>query len=133
MIEFIEKGLPPDRIVVAACKDDCVQSLSHEVKDWFGSMGAVKIWALGYRCGYAFIGTSGKKQCSEKRSMAENEKVSLTQIFKCNLNEALEAVAEDMNYPIVQTEEGLKAYNAYKLEPCEVRQSYDEVRGERIW
>ena len=37
---FIDLGLPPGSIVVAACKDDCATKLSEKVKDWFLEMGS---------------------------------------------------------------------------------------------
>ena len=44
--EFISKGIPIGRIVVAACKDDCVTSLSDRAKQWFADMGSKEIWKL---------------------------------------------------------------------------------------
>ena len=47
--EFIDKPLPIGHIVVAACKDECSNHLSHEAKMWFCNMGANEIWFLTHR------------------------------------------------------------------------------------
>lgn len=38
--EFIDNYVPMGFIVVAACKDDCVTSLSQKAKKWFSDMGS---------------------------------------------------------------------------------------------
>lgn len=44
-------------------------------------MGAKSIQDLGYRCGYAFIGIAGRRECTEKRAIELEEKVSITKVF----------------------------------------------------
>ena len=43
-------------------------------------MGSIEIPYVGYRCGYAFIGETGKNKCIEKRAGTESEEVSITQL-----------------------------------------------------
>ena len=39
-IQFFQKGILEDHIVVSACKDDCATKLSWDIKKWFESMGS---------------------------------------------------------------------------------------------
>ena len=58
-------------IIVAACKDECVNHLSNKCKLWFTAMGSKEIWKLKYRRGFVFIGTSGKPSSAlEKRGIS---------------------------------------------------------------
>ena len=67
--DFIETGdIREGIIVVAACKDECVTSLSEKGKQFFEDMGSKEIRKLEYRQGFAFIGVMGKKDANEKRS-----------------------------------------------------------------
>ena len=50
-------------------------------------MGSKEIWNLKYRQGFAFIGTTGKSGCIEKRS-DEKEKAVVTQIFQAGANDS---------------------------------------------
>ena len=82
--EFIANFIPEGYIIVAACKDDCVTSLSTKGKQWFASMGSLEIWKLAYRESFAFIGKiKGKGQIgfNEKRSEKKEDAVSVTQVF----------------------------------------------------
>ena len=81
---FLEcHSLPDDFIVVAACKDECVTSLSDDIKDWFTKIGSKEIEKLEYRQGFVFIGSNMKgKGCVEKRAKTLEETVSVTQIFE---------------------------------------------------
>ena len=63
---FIDK-IPPDMIIVAACKDECAQNLSQIGKLWFSNMGSKEIWNVKYRDGYAFVGVSGRSVARDKR------------------------------------------------------------------
>lgn len=75
---YISRDVPEGHIVVAACSDDCVTNLSDKGKQWFANMGSEEIWNLGYRCGFSFIGISGRRQAMEKRGMCAKDQVSLT-------------------------------------------------------
>ena len=80
--EFILKGLPLGSVVVAACKDDCVTSLSVKAKNWFRNMGSQEIQILDYRQSFSFIGITGKKQAvNEQRAPNLGDQASVTQIF----------------------------------------------------
>ena len=78
----IAKGVTAGRIVVAACKDDCVTRLSWEVRRWFGGMGSEEIWDLEVRHGWAFIGTSGPDvgdvEANENRATLLHEQVAVS-------------------------------------------------------
>ena len=77
------QGIPEHFIVVAACKDECVTSLSDDIKDWFAKIGSKEIDKLEYRQGFVFIGSNMKgKGCMEKRATTLEEMVSVTQIFE---------------------------------------------------
>ena len=39
-IQFFQKGILDDHIVVSACKDDCATKLSWDIKKWFEGMGS---------------------------------------------------------------------------------------------
>ena len=67
--KFIAHDVPRNHIIVAACKDECVKSLSLEAKLWFGDMGSEEIFNVGHQCGFAFIGISGRKHVTEKRAI----------------------------------------------------------------
>lgn len=56
---FIKGNFKKGCIVAAACRDECSNALSTEVKTWFASMGSRLIWQLQYREAFAFIGTFG--------------------------------------------------------------------------
>ena len=62
---FITQTLPDGFIVIVACKDECMTSLTNQRKQWFANMGSKEIWSLGYRCAFAFIGVAGKQDCHE--------------------------------------------------------------------
>ena len=47
--DFIEDEIPKGRIIVAACKDECVTKLSEKAKKWLAGMGSKKIMDLEYR------------------------------------------------------------------------------------
>ena len=73
------KDIPEGHIIVAACQDDCTTALSDEAKNWFEDMGASEITNVGYREGYAFIGTVpdfGKQKHGEKLNNEVTEKRS---------------------------------------------------------
>ena len=86
---------PADYIIVAACKDECSQKLSFEVKNWFMSMGSSEINKLEYRQSFCFIGTTNSENCLEKRSMTTKDSVELTQVFYCDKPSALVGVLSD--------------------------------------
>ena len=46
---FTAFRIPEGHIVVAACMDDCVTSLSPRSKEWFRQMGSEQITKLEYR------------------------------------------------------------------------------------
>lgn len=48
-IDQVYSVFPKGYIVVAACMDDCVTSLSDKAKDWFISLGSEEITKLKYR------------------------------------------------------------------------------------
>ena len=74
-INRVPKGL----IVIAACKDDCVKNSSRKVKKWFSDMGSTDIWKVKYRCGFAFIGLTGKKgEPKEDRAETTDDSASIT-------------------------------------------------------
>ena len=78
--EFIDSPLARTKghIVVAACKDECSQQLSHKVEDWFISMGAEEIVNLYYRLSYVFIGILGSTgDAAEKRGIHPTQFVSV--------------------------------------------------------
>ena len=66
--KFIDVGVPPRHMIIAACKDDCVTNLSQSCKQWFVDMGSDEIMKLQYRQGWAFIGITGAKQMVERVS-----------------------------------------------------------------
>ena len=55
------KKLPDGSIVIAAVKDEGIEELKPEQKQWFTDMGSKEIEKIGYRESYIFIGISGKK------------------------------------------------------------------------
>lgn len=59
---FINKGVPENFIVVAACKDDCTTKLSENAKKWFEKMGSKKIRDLEFRQGFVFMYISMNKE-----------------------------------------------------------------------
>ena len=64
--KFLAQGVDKGKIVVAACKDDCITAISSKVKDFFKAMGSEEIGRCGYRCGFAFIGIAGREgECNE--------------------------------------------------------------------
>ena len=74
---FLQKQIiTSGHIIVAACKDDCVNNLSVKIKKWFYKMAASKeIWSLKYRCGFALIGIYGKnknRECFESVATLKN-------------------------------------------------------------
>ena len=85
---YITKHIPEGHIVVAACKDECTTQLSEEGKQWFSSMGSTEIQNLKYRCGFVFIGISGRHEAIEKRAMKKKHRVSVTKIFQVNVDSA---------------------------------------------
>lgn len=94
---FINSGdIKDGSIVVAACMDECVSSLSWEAKKWFSGMGSKEIWNLEYRQGFCFIGISGQTACFEKRAADDNVHVQLTQMFQVSKDGAgAKALAPD--------------------------------------
>ena len=55
----MDREIPDGQIIVVACKDDCIQSMSDKGKNWFETMGSKAISTLKYRQGWAFIGVYG--------------------------------------------------------------------------
>ena len=92
--KFIKRTIPEGYIVIAACKDDCVTELSEEGKKWFEDMGSKLIRDLTYRCGFAFIGTSGSETCVEHVGMDTGEEVSVTSIKPLNGEIAIASKAQ---------------------------------------
>ena len=78
---FIDLGVPPGNIILAACKDDCVTNLSQKAKLWFQSLGSKEINKLKYRQGFSFIGVSGKEELIERRAIKLKETVSITRVY----------------------------------------------------
>ena len=72
--------LPDGSIVVVACQDDCTNNLSATAKRWLTDMGSAEFWNLGYRCGYAFIGTVGREgvDAVEQRAKLKTDAASVT-------------------------------------------------------
>ena len=70
-------------IVAAACKDDCMKSMSKTGLGWFEFLGSKQIWEMKYRHGYAFIAKAGKPEPipNEKLSRKQEDKVFVTQVF----------------------------------------------------
>ena len=63
-------------IIVAACKDECVNRLNPHCRRWFEDLGSKLIWHLQYRDSFVFIATFTKpdedaKPVLEKRGPAE--------------------------------------------------------------
>ena len=74
--------IPDGFIIAAACKDDCATNLSHRCRMWFGHMGSLEIWNVGYRQGFVFIGRSGgKADFVENKTVANADSVTLTKMF----------------------------------------------------
>ena len=92
--KFIKRTIPEGYIVIGACKDDCVTALSEEGKKWFENMGSKLIRNLNYRCGFAFIGTSGSETCVEHVGMDTSEEVSVTSIKPLNGEIAIASKAQ---------------------------------------
>ena len=80
-LEAVIKELPEGYIVAAACKDECVSSMSSKVKNWFEGMGSEKITNLNYREGFAFVGISGRQQMNENKSADTSKTVQAIQVF----------------------------------------------------
>ena len=78
---FIQKPIPDDYIIAAACKDEGATKLSEAVKQWFADMGSKQIWGLGYRQGFAFIGRTGCNESTEKKAIIPDQEVVVQQIF----------------------------------------------------
>ena len=47
--KFIKNKIPEGSIVCIACKDDCITSLSTEIRDWLTSLGSKEINNVEYR------------------------------------------------------------------------------------
>ena len=76
-----------DKIVIAACKDECTDNLSNTVIRWFEDLGSKEIRNLYYRQSFAFISVSssdGGNKVFEKVSSSNRQPVQLIQIFKIN-------------------------------------------------
>lgn len=73
-------------------------NLSDAAKQWFADLGSSEIWKLEYRCGFTFIGTSGRTDAHEKRARDEKEQVAVTAIFDLKLD-AAEAAGESYTSP----------------------------------
>jgi len=56
------KKVPKGSIVIAAVKDEASKRLKYGARRMFMKMGAKKIWKLGYKKGWAFIGIKGLKK-----------------------------------------------------------------------
>ena len=69
------------KIIVAACKDDCITKLSKMAKKWFESMGSKDIRFLEYREGFSFIGVTGEIAGREKRASNPENQSSLSLTF----------------------------------------------------
>lgn len=83
--KFIGRGVQAGKIVVAAAMDDCMTNLSEKAMVWFESMGSRVVRDVGYRCGFVFIGVSGKTEANESRATQIKDKVSASQIFHVNV------------------------------------------------
>lgn len=83
---FTNSNITEGHIIVAACKDDFVNNLSENGKQWFANMGSKEIWNVQYRQGFTFIGLSGKNEAHEKRATRKEDQVSITDIFKSDAN-----------------------------------------------
>ena len=59
-------NLPKGYIIVAGCRNDCMNNLSITCLEWFQGMGSRKIAELKYRHSFAFIGIIGQTECIEK-------------------------------------------------------------------
>lgn len=106
---FISGAIPQGRIVVAACKDECITQLSDAGKTWFEEMGSTEIRKLEYRQGFAFIGIMGQNQeVNEKRETLKNRFVTVTQIFLVEDNSALAWYDSPLEQRIKQAEEAKK-------------------------
>ena len=81
---FIDGGVPEGHIVVAACKDECTTKLSMKAKEWFDKLGCREFWALGYRCGFSFIGIMGQQEPQERIAARWEETVQVTQVLQVN-------------------------------------------------
>lgn len=97
---FITKHIPEGHIVVAACKDECTTSLSQSGKQWFANMGSKEIWNLGYRCAFAFVGVSGRKDPSESRAEEKWQKVAVTYDFDLVDDTPPPQVPKEIPYPL---------------------------------
>jgi len=60
------KKLPKGTVIIAAIKDDGAKKLKYSGKRMFMNMGAKKIWKLGYKKGWAFLGVKGMKRAVEQ-------------------------------------------------------------------
>ena len=77
--DFVTCHIPLDYIIIAACKDDCVSSMSQLAKDFFVNLGSAHIQNLKYRQAWAFIGRIGHKTpVAEKVGYNLKDKVSIT-------------------------------------------------------
>ena len=63
-------------IVCVACKDECVTNLSHIGKEWFKKLGSTVISNLRFRCGFAFISSSG--EANEKIALRQKDQVEVS-------------------------------------------------------
>ena len=79
--DFCLKDIPTDYIIVAACKDDCSMNISEVSKCWFSGMGSTKIWNVGYRQGFAFIGKMGLGKVIENVATVTDFQVNVQQVF----------------------------------------------------
>ena len=83
---FIAQDMTAEnKIIVAACKDECVTQLSDRAKQWFADMGSSEIWNLGYREGFSFIGITGKESTVEQRAHTKYNKAQVSRVFKFNI------------------------------------------------
>ena len=80
--QFIKCNIPDGYIVVAACQDECSSRLSDFAKSWFQSMGSMEIYNVGYREGFVFIGTNGRRTAMEKRAFDPTDTVMITKAFQ---------------------------------------------------
>jgi hypothetical protein len=60
------QALPKGTVIIAAVKDDGSKRLKYSAKRMFMNMGSKKIWKLGYKKGWAFLGVKGMKQGVEQ-------------------------------------------------------------------
>lgn len=50
------------------------------------------IWEIGYKMGFSFIGVIGKDECTEKRSIINDEAVTVVQIFYINADASTQSI-----------------------------------------